>query len=112
MADLIQKHPVAYQMDADGSRRSVQSSYRKNADGSYGFQLGAYDRSRALVIDPVIMVAQYFAGSYSDIAYAIGHDSKGLVYVGGNTFSPDLPLVGSSYQTTDGGNGERVSRGR
>lgn len=99
VADLIQKHPVAYQMDAGGVRHSVESRYRKNADGSYGFQLGAYDRSRTLVIDPVIVAAQYIGGSYSDIAYAIGHDSNGLVYVGGNTFSPDVPLVGSSYQT-------------
>jgi hypothetical protein len=80
----------------------VGSSYRKNPDGSYGFQLGAYDHSRALVIDPVI-VAQYFEGSYADIAYAIGHDSNGLVYVGGNTESPDLTLVGNSYQTSEGG---------
>ena len=87
VSDLIQKQPVAYQIGADGSRHSVRSSYRKNADGSYGFQLGAYDRSRALVIDPVITVAQYFGGSYSDIAYTIGHDSNGLVYIGGNTFS-------------------------
>lgn len=100
VADLIQKRPVAYQINRDGSRRSIPSSYRKNADGSYGFQLGAYDRALPLVIDPVITAAQYFAGSYSDVAYAIGHDSNGLVYVAGSTFSPDLPLVGSSYQTT------------
>jgi hypothetical protein len=103
VSELIQKQPVAYQIGADGSRHSVRSSYRKNTDGSYGFQLGAYDRSRALVIDPVITVAQYFGGSYSDIAYTIGHDSNGLVYIGGNTFSPDLPLAGSSYQTSNQG---------
>ena len=103
VSELIQKQTVAYQIGADGSRHSVRSSYRKNGDGSYGFQLGAYDRSRALVIDPVITVAQYFGGSYSDIAYTIGHDSNGLVYVGGNTFSQDLPLAGSSYQTVNNG---------
>ena len=103
VSELIQKQPVAYQTGADGLRHSVRSRYRKNADGSYGFQLGAYDRSRALVIDPVITVAQYFGGSYSDIAYTIGHDSNGLVYIGGNTFSQDLPLVGSSYQTSNKG---------
>jgi hypothetical protein len=97
-----QKRPVAYQMNADGLRRSVRSGYRKNADGSYGFQLGPYDRTRPLVIDPLI-VAQYFAGSFQNIAYGIGHDSKGLVYIGGATESADLPLVGSSLQTTEGG---------
>jgi hypothetical protein len=103
VAELIQKRPVAYQIAADGSRHSVRSSYRRNADGSYGFQLGAYDRSRALVIDPVLIVAQYFAGSSANIAYGIGHDSKGLVYIAGTTQSTDLPLVGSSLQTTEGG---------
>ncbi len=103
VAELIQKRPVAYQIDADGSRRSVRSGYRRNADGSYGFQLGAYDRSRTLVIDPVLKVAQYFAGSYADIAYGIGHDAKGLVYIGGTTESTDLALAGSSLQTKQGG---------
>ncbi len=103
VAALIQKHPVAYQVAADGARHSVASSYRRNADGSYGFQLGAYDRSRALVIDPVLTVAQYFAGSYADIAYGVGHDAKGLLYIGGTTESTDLLLAGSSLQTTEGG---------
>ncbi len=103
VSGLIQKQPMAYQIGADGARHSVRSGYRQNADGSYGFQLGAYDRARALVIDPVITVAQYFGGSYSDIAYTIGHDSNGLVYIGGNTFSRDLPLAGSSYQTSNKG---------
>jgi hypothetical protein len=103
VAELIQKRPVAYQIDADGNRHSIRSSYRENADGSYGFQFGVYDRARALIIDPVLTVAQYFAGSYENIAYGIGHDSKGLVYIGGTTQSTDLPLVGSSLQTTEGG---------
>jgi hypothetical protein len=103
VASLIQKHPVAYQIAADGGRHMVTSRYRKNTDGTYGFELGAYDRSRALVIDPTLVVAQYFAGSYENVAYAVSHDSHGLVYVAGTTESTDLPLVGSSYQSTEGG---------
>ncbi len=101
--DFIQKRPVAYQVNKDGSRRVIASRYRKNADGSYGFQLGAYDRSRALVIDPTLKVAQYVAGSYQDVAYGIGHDSKGLVYLGGVTQSTDIPLAGNPVQNTPGG---------
>jgi Beta-propeller repeat len=103
IAGLIQKHPVAYQIAADGSRHSVTSRYRKNADGSYGFQLGAYDRSRALVIDPTLVVSQYIAGSYETVAYAIGHDANGLVYIGGSTQCTDLTLAGKPYQSTEGG---------
>lgn len=103
VAGLIQRHPVAYQTDQNGVRHTVASRYRRNADGSYSFQLGAYDRSRALVIDPVLVVAQYFAGLYENVAYGIGHDSNGLVYIAGNTQSTDLPLVGASYQTAEQG---------
>ncbi len=103
VASLIQRHPVAYQTGVDGARHMVASRYRRNADGSYSFQLGAYDRSRALVIDPVLVVAQYFAALYQNVAYGVGHDSSGLVYIAGTTQSTDLPLVGSSYQSTEGG---------
>ncbi len=100
--ELIQKRPVAYQVAADGSRRAVDSRYRKNADGSYGFALGPYDHARDLVIDPLV-VAQYISGSYQVIAYGIGHDSKGLIYIGGDTSTPDLTLEGTPYQSAEGG---------
>lgn len=103
LSSLIQRRPVAYQLASDGSRQTVTSSYRRNADGSYGFRLGAYDHSRILVIDPVVVVAQYFAGSYETVAYGIGHDSNGLVYIGGSTESPDLTLAGTPLQSTEGG---------
>jgi hypothetical protein len=103
VSELIQKRPVAYQLAADGSRRTVDSRYRKNADGSYGFALGPYDHARDLVIDPVLIVAQYFSASFQDIAEAIGHDSKGLIYVAGITSSTDLPLKGTPLQSAEAG---------
>jgi len=103
VSDLIQKHPVAYQISADGSRRTVDSRYRKNADGSYGFAVGTYDHTRELVIDPTLIVAHYFSGSYQVIAESLGHDSKGLIYVAGITSTTDLPLAGTPFQSTEGG---------
>jgi hypothetical protein len=102
VAGLIQKRPVAYQVSADGSRRAVASRCRKNADGSYGFALGAYDHRRDLIIDPLV-IAQYIAGTYQVVAYGIGHDSKGLIYIGGDTSTPDLTLAGTPLQTTEDG---------
>jgi hypothetical protein len=102
VSELIQKSPVAYQIAADGSRRAVDSRYRKNADGSYGFALGSYDHARPLVIDPLI-VAQYVEGAYRVTAYSIGHDSNGLIYIAGDTSCPDLPFPGTPYQSTEAG---------
>jgi hypothetical protein len=103
VAGLIQKRPVAYQIGADGSRDPVESRYRKNSDGSYGFALGHYDHNRELTIDPVLTLSAYFSGSNQDIASAIGHDAIGFLYVAGTSASPDLPLAGNSFQATAGG---------
>jgi hypothetical protein len=102
VSELIQKRPVAYQIAADGSRVAVDSRYRKNADGSYGFALGPYDQARELVIDP-LLIAHYFPGTYQVTAYSIGHDSNGLIYVGGDTSTSDLPLQGTPYQSSEAG---------
>lgn len=103
VAGLIQKHPVAYQITADGKRIPVESRYRRNADGTYGFTLGRYDHGRDLVIDPVLALSAYLSGSKRDIAYAIGHDTPGFLYVAGTTASTDFPMVGNSTQATLGG---------
>src|SRR5579871_649738 len=103
IAGLIEKKPVAYQTTDNGSRVPVSSRYRKNRDGSFGFELGAYDRSRELVIDPVLTVSSYLYGSLQDIAYSVGVDSKGFIYVGGTTYSTDFTTNGNSYQSTNGG---------
>lgn len=106
VADLMQKRPVAYQLDANGSRTPVKARYHRNRDGSYGFAVGNYDPRRELVIDPVLTFSTYFSGSHTDIAYAITHDQNGLIYVAGTTDSIDFPLAGNPTQATPGGNGD------
>jgi Beta-propeller repeat len=102
VAGLIQKRPVAYQVSADGSRVPVESRYRRNADGTYGFVMGKYDRDRELVIDPVLTFSLYLSGSNQDIAQTIGLDKIGFLYVAGTTYSTDFPIV-SGFQTKQGG---------
>jgi hypothetical protein len=103
IADLVQKQPVAYQLNADGTRTAIRSQYKRNRDGSYGFKLARYDRTRELVIDPVLTFSAYLAGSDTDIAYAVGHDQNGVIYIAGTTDSADFPLYGTPTQATYGG---------
>jgi hypothetical protein len=104
IAGLIQKRPVAYQLDSNGARIAVDSSYCRNRDGSYGFKLGPYDHRRSLVIDPVLSYGLYLTGSDTDVAYAIGHDQNGLIYIAGTTDSGNFPLYGTPTQSTNKGN--------
>ncbi len=89
--------PLAYQTSADGKRETVAAAYRLDpaADGrsaSVSFSLGAYDRSRAVVIDPVASVPALAFSEYTSASYLAGVavDSAGNAYVTGyNTASPN-----------------------
>ena len=98
IAGLIQKRPVAYQVAADGKRVSVESSYRRNADGTFGFSLGKYDAARELVIDPVVSFSSFLDGTAQEIANSIGHDGQGNLYIAGTTSSYDFPVTDDAYQ--------------
>jgi hypothetical protein len=50
------------------------------------FRLGAYDRSRALVIDPVFGFSTYLAGTGGEQLAAVTTDAAGNVYVTGSTY--------------------------
>jgi hypothetical protein len=90
--------PVVYQMDGD-RKVSVAGSYQI-ADGKVGFSLGAYDHSKALVIDPILSYLTYIGGSGSDLITNIAVDSAGSVYIVGTTSSADFP-VKNAYTATD-----------
>ena len=55
------------------------------------FGLGAYDRTRPLVIDPILSYAVVVGGQGLDEAVAVAVDGSGNVYVAGTTSSPDFP---------------------
>ncbi len=75
--------PVSYQDGANG-REVVASRYLLAADGSVGFEVGAYDHTRALVIDPTLAYGTYFgdAGAEQMRGAALGAD--GTVYLAGS----------------------------
>jgi Beta-propeller repeat len=103
VAGLVHKRPTTWQVAADGTRVAVASRFRKHSGGSFGFELAKYDRSRELVIDPQLTLSIYVSGSNQDIASAIGHDKYGFIYIGGTTYSTDLPVPGTAFQTANAG---------
>ena len=104
VAGFVQKRPVSYQVAANGSRVPVESRYRKNADGTFGFVLGAYDSRRELVIDPALTFSAFLAGSGQDTVAGIGQDAAGFLYVAGSTYSTDLSLPSDAAQNANKGN--------
>lgn len=93
--------PVAFQYDARGERQPVAVAYRLAGD-SYYFALGAYDRSRALTIDPLLQ-STYLGGGGAEAANALAiHPISGEVYLAGETLSTDLPSATGGAQAIKG----------
>ena len=60
-------------------------------EGEVGFDVGTYDITRPLVIDPVLGFSTYLGGSSTETPLAIAVDSSGSAYVTGLTFSTNFP---------------------
>jgi hypothetical protein len=90
---LVEQAPVLYQQDAAGARHPVTGQYQLLGSNQVGFQIGAYDHTRPLVIDPLLGVAfsTYLGGSGDDFAYGIALDTQGNSYVVGSTTSANFP---------------------
>src|SRR6185295_6200374 len=109
MGDIRQSKPVAYQ-EADGIREQVSVDYVPNGVGQVGFQVGAYDQARPLIIDPVLTYSTYLGGSGFDQGYGIAVDSLGNAYVTGQTAAIDFPTTAGAFQTNYGGGDAFVAK--
>jgi len=104
------KAPRVYQLSASG-QQAVDGQFVVRRDGKVGFELGDYDRSRGLVIDPVLVYSTYFGGSDTESCAAIAGsvingvtappagcpaiavDASANIYFAGSTMSADFPLT-------------------
>ena len=90
--------PVAYQEQA-GTRTPVEASFALS-ENQVTFSIGSYDRSRDLVIDPVLAYSTYLGGAACDQAAAIAVDANGNAYVTGITNSSAFPIAGGIAPNT------------
>jgi uncharacterized repeat protein (TIGR01451 family) len=86
------KTPVIYQ-ETDGHRVEIPGGYRKTDGDRVAFHLGAYDSTRPLVIDPILIYSTYLGGSNQDFALGIAIDPDGNAFVTGFTRSLDFPMA-------------------
>jgi uncharacterized repeat protein (TIGR01451 family) len=99
------KAPRIYQSSGE-ERQTVAGRYVVREDGGIAFELGAYDRSRTLVIDPVLAYSTYLGGSLDEACSvilgvatpppgcpAVAIDASANIYLAGSTMSVDFPLA-------------------
>jgi hypothetical protein len=103
VATVRQEKPVAWQ-ERSGKRVEVASRFRLDGDGSVGFEVGAYDSSTPLVIDPVLAFSAFFGGASNDEVNAVAAGFDGSYWLVGTTGSTIPEVVGTTaYLATRAG---------
>jgi uncharacterized protein (TIGR03437 family) len=96
--ELHQRKPTVYQ-EHNGQRILIDGGYVRAADGEIRFSLGRYDRTRPVIIDPVL-----FALDQGVIPVtAMAADPAGNVYLTGTTYASVLPTTAGAVQPAFGG---------
>jgi uncharacterized repeat protein (TIGR01451 family) len=91
-SDFKMHKPAIYQAEGAG-RREVQGGFVLSAKNEVRFELGPYDRSQQLVIDPTIKYASFLGGNGLE-------DSSGIAVDDSTPGSPKLYVAGFTTDST------------
>jgi hypothetical protein len=91
--------PVVYQ-NVKGERREIAATYSLTGNNRAAFNVGSYDRSAPLILDPVLNYSTYLGGSAGDVGFAIAVDASGNAFIAGETFSTNFPPGTKVYSST------------
>lgn len=97
---LLKDKPIAYQSSPE---MNVTVGYKLNGN-LLSFELGQYDKSKPLTIDPVTRISSsYYGGLGEDVIYRMKLDSKGNQYYAGYTQSVNSIASQNGYQVSFAG---------
>jgi len=93
--------PFSYQT-IDKEISEISSSFVLS-NNILSFNIGDYDKTKKLTIDPITrFMGSYFGGNGNDVSYDIDEDSQGNYYITGYTQSP-FNIASNGYQLVIGG---------
>jgi RHS repeat-associated protein len=104
---VVLRKPKMYQVDQQG-RKQVKGGYILRHNNEIGIAIADYDRTKQLVVDPVLEYSTYLGGTGQEYEYGngVGVDSQGNLYLEGVTTSSDFPP--STTIGTTKGNGSDI----
>jgi uncharacterized repeat protein (TIGR01451 family) len=98
-SDIRMHKPSIYQ-ETNGTRQSIAGRYVVRGKRQIAFEVDDYDKSKALVIDPVLSYSTFLGGTGYDYGRSIAVDSAGNAYITGQTTSFNFPVTINAYDTT------------
>jgi hypothetical protein len=93
--------PVAYQ--AKGQSKDMVKAAYKVAGKQVSIKLGDYDRSKELVIDPILSYSTFIGGSSVEGGNGIAVDSVGNAYIVGTSLSTNYPVTAGAFSSASPG---------
>lgn len=94
---FVHTPPVLYSIGPDGERIHVEGRFFLRAPDKFGFDVGSYDPSLPLVIDPAVLhFSSYVSGASDEVIFGV--TKRGTTYYfTGETFSTDLPVTPGTF---------------
>lgn len=104
--DIMELKPYVYQLQGN-EEQEVSSRWRvsRTKEGRYRawVEVGSYDQSRDLVIDPVLIFSTYTGSTADNWGTTATYDSQKNVYTAGLVFAIGYPTSLGAYQSSYGG---------
>lgn len=99
---IIEDAPVAYQILSGGDTSFVECKYVLNKN-KVSFNLGDYDKTLPLIIDPTLIFSSYSGSVADNWGYTATYDNDGALYGGGIAFNIGYPVTPGAYQVSFAG---------
>ncbi len=105
-ADTVRElAPVAYQ-DSKEDLVQVPVRYTIQEGSHVGFEVGKFDPSTTLVIDPEVSFSTFIGSTQWDEGDCIHVDKNGHIFLAGLTKSPGFPNTTGAFDSTHNGHGD------
>ena len=105
--DIMEMKPYVYQTNDAGTETEISSRWRvsRTKQGLYrvSIELGDYDHSRDLIIDPILIFSTYTGSAADNWGTTATYDSHKNVYTAGLVFFVGYPTSLGAYQSSFGG---------
>jgi hypothetical protein len=89
---------------AIGAKTRIDGRWVLKGETRVGFEVGAYDATKPLIIDPALDYSTYLGGTLFNAIYGVAVDSSGNAYVTGGLTSTNFPVTPGVFQPKYGGN--------
>jgi gliding motility-associated-like protein len=98
LGELIEDKPYVYQVK-NGKIVEIEASFKLDKN-VISYELGDYDESLELIIDPVLVFATYCGSDTDNFGMTATYAYTGEAYSAGITFGSDYPTPGPAWNVT------------